>query len=393
MNKTKLFLGLGILALIVLFSGICTNCTRASKKETSNSSRKDTTLDSPSFYRYNFYIENSGSVKGYFNGKSNDAGIIFTEFYDRIDESKNEGDTITLNYINNEIKPQKCSLETWLNETYVNCNAQYSDLDKVLEQILDKTDNQTVNFVMSDYCFVSKYSDLKKAQSAITKIFTKSLKHNSDISIAIYKYDASFDGYYFPGKIKYSGKRPLYLWIFGPNKALKKISQLKTEHEIEDRMFLQCSSNLLTKVKTNNARMTNSDRDCVVIKEWDADRRQANLYKINLEISVDNILLNEFQIANVHNYNITPKDYSIEKISKINEGKYLFTISTKHPSPCTININYPIDIPSWVNDSNFNSYSLPKYGTTFGIKYLIGGVVAAYTNKSNNIFDINLTLK
>ena len=100
-------------------------------------------------YTYNFYIENSGSVKGYFKGKSNDAEVIIKEFYDRIDEKLKSDEKITLNYINNQIKPQKCSIDQWLNSIYTNCNASFSDLDKVLEQILQLTDNKTVNFVIS----------------------------------------------------------------------------------------------------------------------------------------------------------------------------------------------------------------------------------------------------
>ena len=84
---------------------------------------------------------------------------------------------------------------------------------------------------LSTFFSSSQDGNLGKAQSGITNIFTKALDKNNDLSIIIYKYEAAFDGYYFPGKIKFVGSRPLYIWIFGPNAALKKISNLNIEQE------------------------------------------------------------------------------------------------------------------------------------------------------------------
>ena len=81
--------------------------------------------------------------------------------------------------------------------------------------------------------------NLDKAKSEITKIFTKGINKYNDLSIAIYKYEASFDGYYFPGKIKYKGKRPLYLWIFGPSRKVKDVVNLPVTLENE----AKCSCN------------------------------------------------------------------------------------------------------------------------------------------------------
>ena len=51
----------------------------------------------------NIYVENSGSMKGYFSGNSQIKDII-KDYYDRIDDSQSEGDTITLNFINTQIE-------------------------------------------------------------------------------------------------------------------------------------------------------------------------------------------------------------------------------------------------------------------------------------------------
>lgn len=344
-------------------------------------------------YTYNFYIENSGSVKGYFKGKSNDAEVIIKEFYDRIDEKLKSDEKITLNYINNQIKPQKCSIDQWLNSIYINCNASFSDLDKVLEQILQLTDNKTVNFVISDYCFESKDGDLRKAQSGITKIFTKALDRNKDLSVSIYKYEASFSGNYFPGRINFVGNRPLYIWIFGPSNALRKISKLNTEQEKENEMFLQSSRTIIPQVQTNNKRMTNKDRTCLNVKHWQKDRYESDVYKVDLKVSTKNLMLPGSAIQNIENYTLIPNNYYIDNIQYFSDDEYIYTIATEHPSPCTLKINYTLDIPEWVITSNYEGTSLPKDSTTYGIKYLIEGVSNAYKNQNSNIFDIKLIIK
>jgi hypothetical protein len=344
-------------------------------------------------YTYNFYIENSGSVKGYFKGKSNDAEVIIKEFYDRIDEKLKSDEKITLNYINNQIKPQKCSIDQWLNSIYTNCNASFSDLDKFLEQILQLTDNKTVNFVISDYCFESKDGDLRKAQSGITKIFTKALDRNKDLSVSIYKYEASFSGNYFPGRINFVGNRPLYIWIFGPSNALRKISKLNTEQEKENEMFLQSSRTIIPQVQTNNKRMTNKDRTCLNVKHWQEDRYESDVYKVDLKVSTKNLMLPKSAIQNIENYTLIPNNYYIDNIQYFSDDEYIYTIATEHPSPCTLKINYTLDIPEWVITSNYEGTSLPKDSTTYGIKYLIEGVSNAYKNQNSNIFDIKLIIK
>ncbi len=343
-------------------------------------------------YTYNFYIENSGSVKGYFYGNSNDTEVIIKEFYDRIDEQLTPNEKITLNYINNTITRQNVSVDKWLNASYSKCNAKYSDLDQVLEQTLKNTDNKTVNFVVSDYCFESREGDLRKAQSGITKIFTKALNDNKDLSVSIYKYEASFNGYYFPGRIQFNGNRPLYVWIFGPSDALRKISKLNTTQPRESELYLQSHKSFNAKVITNNKRMSR-DGSYINVKDWDNDRHQADLFKANLKVKMNNNMLPKSAITNIDNYRVTPNNFYIEDIQYEADGEYIYTIATNHPSPCSLKINYALDIPKWVQLSNFEQNTLPKDSTTYGIKYLIEGVADAYKNQNLNIFDVNLILK
>lgn len=381
-----------ILAFTCVF--VLQSCgNRQSKKKIQNEKKLEVLQDENESFVYNFYIENSGSVKGYFKGNTNNAEVIIKEFYDRIDERLKSDEKITLNYINNQIIPQKENIDEWLNGTYANCNAAFSDLDVVLEQILQNTDDKTVNFVVSDYCFESRDGNLGKAQSGITNIFTKALDKNNDLSVIIYKYEAAFDGYYFPGKIKFVGSRPLYIWIFGPRTALKKISNLNTEQEREDEMYIQSHRSFVAQVQTNNKRMTNRERSCIYIKHWRCNRNESDLYKVDVKVSMKDIMLPVSAIQNIDNYSMIPVGYYVDNIQNIADDEYIFTIATKHPSPCTLNIYYKLDIPNWVEMSNDKGNTLPQDSTTYGIKNLIEGVTNAYRNQNANVFDISLLIE
>ena len=393
MKKSVMIRG-SIIGLSCIYLMICSSCKNPrsgeSKGEYNTKCIEKVEIEPTT---YNFYVENSGSVKGYFKGNVNDAGNILKEFCDRIEENKGNGDTISLNYINNETIPQKSDINTWLNQIYTNCNSSYSDIDKVLEQILSGTNDNTVNIVLSDYCFESRFGNLDKAKSEITKIFTKGINKYNDLSIAIYKYEASFDGYYFPGKIKYKGKRPLYLWIFGPSRKVKDVVNLPVTLENEAKMFLQPMETCATKVVTNNARMTDKGKD-IIVKHWKEDRYENKLYKVDIKVDLSKVIISDLEIKDVQKYTIVPNDYYIDNIKSESNGQYIYTIATnRRPFACDLTIGYTTKLPNWVITSNFENNSLPKDSTTYGIKSLIEGVNNAYQNKDNNIFTINLSLK
>lgn len=206
-------------------------------------------------------------------------------------------------------------------------------------------------------------------------------------------YEASFEGYYFPGKIKFNGKRPLYLWIFGPSRKVKDVTNLPITLENEAKMFLQPMEVCTTMVITNNARMTDKGKD-IIVKHWKEDRYENNLYKVDIKVDLSKVIISDSEIKDITKYTIAPNEYYIENIKSESKGQYIYTIATnQRPFACDLVIGYTTKLPDWVITSNFENNSLPKDSTTYGIKSLIEGVNNAYRNKYNNIFIINLNLK
>lgn len=107
----KCFISVLNIALIFLFNSCMTREQDDRNQPTDPIS--DSVVHTP--ITYNFYIENSGSMKGYFANNDYNIKTIITEYYDRISEKNTtELDTITLNYINATIEKSNLDIKTLL---------------------------------------------------------------------------------------------------------------------------------------------------------------------------------------------------------------------------------------------------------------------------------------
>lgn len=380
-----------IISAIFLSSIVCSCCGRGSS---SHNELDSVQVPAPAI-TYNFYIENSGSMKGYFSSVNNNLITIIAEYNDRIDEKKGGDDTITLNYINTRIQRVNLPIKGYLNSAKSNCTAQFTKLDDILAMAMDSLSDNHVNIVISDYCFTSNNSSLATAKSGITNLFATRLRNNRDLSIAIVKYDCDFNGTYYPGGIPCNHSLPIYVWAFGPSNQIKRITQLdvKEPHNI---MVLQPWQELQPVYKVKDKRMLEKDGNSVIVKNWKKDHHDG-LYRITFDVDMSSVALDKKYILDINNYNISG-DYIIDSIQKgtiqeSGQDMYTYTISTTHPSPSTISINLINAIPEWVEDSNFDGNGVPVKGKTFGIQPLIEGVYDAYHNMKDCYATINVILK
>ena len=339
----------------------------------------------------NFYVENSGSMKGYFSGNSQIKDII-KDYYDRIDDSQSEGDTITLNYINTQIENSPAEIKEYLMACQSKCTAAYSKIDDILQMAMEGINDSTVNIVISDYCFESDNSSFPMARSGITGLFSKRLKTDANLSVAIIKYMSDFYGKYFPGGIPTKKSMPFYLWIFGNERQVKRIVNAPIKSTNCGMLILQSSQNIVPTIVTKKARMV--EDNSIIVKEWDKDRnRDATTYSTTIELDLSKIILTREEICNTDNYSVT-SGYRIVSIEEKENGIYAYHVSTNKPALGVVSIEYTQqDLPEWVEKSNFTGAGVPKDSTTFGVKYLIGGVYDAYHNLSNKVFETKITLK
>ena len=339
----------------------------------------------------NIYVENSGSMKGYFSGNSQIKDII-KDYYDRIDDSQSEGDTITLNYINTQIENSSEEIKEYLSTCQSKCIAAYTKIDDILSMAMEGINDSTVNIIISDYCFESNNSSFPMAMSGITGLFSKRLKTDSTLSVAVIKYMSDFNGKYYPGGITNRRPMPFYLWIFGNEKQVKNIVTAPIKSPNCGVLVLQPLQTIPPSIITKKARMVKDNS--IIVKEWDKDRnRNATTYSTTIELNLSKIILTKEDICNTNYYSIT-EGYWIESIKEQKEDIYTYHVSTNKPSPGVISIEYTLkELPEWIEKSNFTGTGIPKDSTTLGVKYLIGGVYDAYHNLSNKLFETKITLK
>lgn len=381
-----------IVALYLTSSSCDAQARRGSHRGNDDSSlQKDTAKTVSTRTVVNFYIENSGSMKGYFTRNSKIKDII-KEYYDRIHEKQVKGDTITLNYINVDIVNSPDEIKEFLNNCQSKCTASYTKIDDILSMAMKRINDSTVSIVVSDFCFSSDNSSFPMAMSGITELFTKQLNNNGNLSVAIIKYMSDFDGYYYPGKIKNRKPLPFYLWIFGNEKQVKRIVNSPIKSKDNGVLFLQPSQTIQPIILTNNARMLKDNS--IIVKHWEKERiRETTKYTVTVEMDLSNVILSKEEICNTKNYTIT-EGYFVESISVKQKDIYSFIISTSKPAPGSVSIEYSLfELPEWVEKSNFSGTGVPDNGKTLGVKYLIEGVYDAYHNRSNNIFETTITLK
>lgn len=386
------------LFLLIFLCLIIQNCTTRPIKE------KDITEEITTHKCVvNFYVENSGSMKGYFNGNTYIKDII-KEYYDRISECQNNGDTITLNYINTVIENFPNEIKDYLLKSQNKCTATYTKIDNILSMAMEGLNDSTVNILISDFCFTSNDGSFSMAQSDITKSFSKRLTDDADLSVAIIKFMSDFDGVYFPGGIRCKKPLPFYLWIFGNEKQVKRIVNVPIKAPNCGVLILQPYQSIASTIIAKKARMV--DDNCIVVKEWDKDRqrsgglfsscspdRTSSTYSVNIDMDMSKVILPKEEICNIAKYQIT-NGYSIESINNKKGEIYSFKIFTAKPAPGQLSIAYlQQEMPEWIFKSNFIGKGIPSDSTTLGVKYLIEGVYDAYKNKSDAVFETNIILK
>lgn len=257
--------------------------------------------------------------------------------------------------------------------------------------VMDNVDENSVGLLISDYCFESKNGNWATAQSGITKLFTRRLNMNANLAVAILKYNAGFNGKYFPGGINCNKPLPIYIWAFGTSENIKKIVNLKVEND--GVLVFQSSKQLQSKVIKVSGRPAKGriiEDGTVVVKEWNKEHYD-DIYSLDLKMEVDCLALPKSLIRDINNYGVTDR-YKLDEIKLVDEICEM-KICTDRPAPGTIIIEYPYQIPQWVEDSNFEGNGLPEDGTTLGFKYLVKGVFDAYNDKYENYFSTSITLK
>lgn len=394
-GKASLRLVIRVVSIVVILTtlGSCHG-----RKDMTTSKKTESTADEMPL-SYNIYVENSGSMAGFCNYSDTEAlETLIGDYYDRINSLSSDGDSITLNFINTTIEIGESEKNEYLKSIKGKCIAKYTKIDDMLTKMMESVTDKDVNIMVSDYVFTTNEGNLSTAASQITSLFTKQLKEKQDLAVAIFKYMRDFHGEYYPGGIPCNKPLPIYVWVFGKDKNVQKFADMPFSTQNCGEYYLQLSQSPEFVLSANNSRMITEDKKGIIVSKWDAERHK-DFYEFSAEIDLVNSLLSEKDILNKSCYNTTSNtsaNYKIVRIEPTTDGKYKYTIRTDKPSPGILTIQYPMQTPAWVAQSNFEGSGIPSDSTTFGIKYLIDGVSKAFNDASgnkSNYFEININLE
>ena len=331
---------------------------------------------------YSIYLENSGSMKGYCKYSDPHAlETLIDDLYERLNSCENTNH-ISLNFINTQIEKSSNQKKEFLGTIKSKCTADYTKIDDILQMMMSSVNDTSVNFLISDYVFTTTHGNPVTAASEISTLFSKEIK-NRDLAVAIFKYMINFDGKYYPGGIRCKKKLPIYIWCFGNKENVRNVSMLPFVTKNYGEFLLQEPSFPEVKLEARSNRTISGNK--LHINRWNSNNR--GVYEFKFTVSLADVLLEESDITNPEKYLVSTDNnsiYTIENIEQIGKDEYRFTIHTRRPAPGDISISYPINIPDWVRESNFEGSGIPDDGQTYCVAYLIEGVNNAFRNAAGN---------
>lgn len=339
----------------------------------------------------NFFIEASGSMKGYFsNNQKSELESLIRDYYDRAEESGYEGDC-NFYYIYNQNVDKATDIETFLDDAQKSCMSTDSKIENMLTESMSYNG---VNLFISDFGYVVSKGTPASAQSQIRKMFSNKLKSNPDFSVVIRKYFVGFNGTYYPGAIACNQTLPIYLWIFGDGSNVKQFFELEVKRDSESEVVFQANQQVDFSMKTANSRAIKGGKS-IVVKNWDNDRKDKK-HHVTITADLSNVILSKDEILDRDMYELVAKgssaNWEISNIEPSNDGQYVFDLIANKPSPCDVTLGYKLSLPDWVEQSNFEGSGIPPAGKTLNIAPQISGVYDAYKS-SKYIFSINFNIQ
>lgn len=333
------------------------------------------------------YIENSGSMNGYMQQKSElkDAVKSYVSALDL------QVDTTELYYINSIVIPFKSNisnLENALNpQNFANCsgNRTNSDIADMINNIVLNATANSVSLFVSD-CILDvpqgnavNYFGVK--QTNITRTFAKALRKNPKLGVEVFRLMSSYKGmyYYSKGCEPFKGMRPYYLWVIGNKNVIallnKKVPFSSIQHGYENYVAYTTTTQVPFDISTS-----------LKVHDIKGKRNVNGQYEFDFMVDMSETLQEESALVNSQNYvSRTGNNVEVNNVVKVKQGSdytHILTLAiSKNTKPCPETISFvPASMPSWVEKVNDDSGCnvMQNKSKTTGIKYLIQGISDAY---------------
>ncbi|MDP1812489.1 MAG: hypothetical protein Q8K66_13905 [Sediminibacterium sp.] len=417
-------LSISILSIAIVIINGCNSDSKSGQHTKGNIPTKDTSSEyvSASKANYNIYIENSASMDGYVKQPSDFKNGLYKLIGDI--HNYNLSEKLLLNFINDTICPQKVNaptpdiiyfIENLKPTDFKNsgCEVKNSFLPNIISKAVS-ANPKDVNILISDCIFSSQKGSSKDFLSAAKesmRTFIKTELDRNDISCVILKMNSQFYGTYFienksitkKTEILNGQKRPYYIILFGNSSS---VNYLLQKIKFSNYPGFETSYYLLTPnankpnskiIRTNKIGDFEIEQPATKLTINDAKaggkNSNENQFQFSVASNLEFLKMDETYLSNTANYEV-PSNYNLITISKNDDNTneslkgftHVFTVRTLDlKQNQEVFIKLKSKLPPWVDSSSTEDDSNPldpvQQKKTFGFKYLIEGISAAYADK------------
>lgn len=302
-----------------------------------------------------------------------------------------------------------------------------TDINDMFQKVLERTKGNTVSVLITDGVYSIAGTDSKRlltsAKNLTKNAFMQAIRRDSDnLSVLILQCQSDYNGTYYnmyDQPMKYQGRRPYYIIMAGSTECMKCLDSVidLSVKGIKGLMnsYRLSSKNAAAKLTLISAEdlAYNVDRLVPDRGTWDIDEIRLGdpkqSFGLVLGIDKDDYYLDDGYLSAPSNYQISPQDVTIKKVSPISESSSAYSDVTEFNRPYFIQLNCKDDpsfvkvsllykVPEWGYQCSTedDSHGVPPETTTFGISYLLEGINEAfrdYISINANIFDYQINIK
>ncbi len=368
----------------------------------------------PAISKVLFFIENSGSMKGYVVGSSS--------YVDMLLNIANHPDLIKNNinrvfYLTSGISTPRSVTNLRQSLTPSNFNELKSDLNKLFKIALDSTKTNSVTILVSDGIYdmcpdPNPLNTLSILGRDLRSVFIKKLQ-GSDFQTIVIKCKSGFNGRYYPGNCcpAYSiiQERPYYIWIFGNSDVLKKYfpdNYLNSLNGYEDmaRFFIYPKGNDNYRPNSHKKIGTYYPSRGNVYTLERVKPNSSSVFQISIAVDFSQLPLNDNYLSDKSNYSCSngfdvvsidkPTDISVLGFSK---QTHLIVVKKTGNPIGTLTVSLKNKGYAWITTTNINDDCNIRGNSnqTFGFEVLNKAIIEAYNNfnPANEICKFTINLK
>lgn len=299
----------------------------------------------------------------------------------------------------------------------------YTDFKEIFNNLLNRTGDNQVSILITDLIYsvkdmngVNPQKVFSEMQGMINSVFKDEVKHKS---ILVVRFMGSYNGPYYSydnSVHQFDGRRPYYVIIVGSNDNIARLTsdpQFRTFAELQqmrgyDNQCLFTSDDIYSPyfsfLLDNSAirgrfqpeRGQSGQITSLVNVEPDKDSGDLQLV---LAVDLSKMMIDQRYLTDKNNYRVeADDDISIKEIRPITKhditpaekeyigsATHIFVLhATKITHEQDVDIKLINQLPSWIETGSDDNDLQPDNSTTFGLRYLLGGIYDSYKRNAEN---------